>query len=274
MEAINNIIASNLKNRELDYKLKKCDKCGDLIEKEVVIFGSMRVVPLMCSCRKKDIKDRQQELDKQEKQLRLNSIIKNSLMDEKFKDSTFDNWDKERGNKKMYNIGTKYADSFLKMKEENVGLLIYGNPGNGKSYTTACIANKLINDMVPVVCVSIDGLLKKIQNTYNSHGKEGEDSILRNLANAELLIIDDLGTEHYTEWSATKIYNILDSRYRNQLPLIVTTNFSLEKLKQMYHERTFDRLLEMCTPVLNDGKSIRVEKAKEKTKILKNLLEA
>ena len=88
----------------------------------------------------------------------------------------------------------------------------------------------------------------------------------------DLLIIDDLGTEQDTEWSRSRIYNIIDNRYRNGLPLIVSTNKSIDQLKNMYHERTIDRLLEMATPILNDSKSIRAEQAKKNTELLKEIL--
>ncbi|MEE0727561.1 MAG: DNA replication protein, partial [Clostridium saudiense] len=64
----------------------------------------------------------------------------------------------------------------------------------------------------------------------------------------------------------------IDARYRNELPIIVTTNIKVSDLEEMYHKRTYDRLMEMCTPVLSDGKSIRAQKGKEKVDILKKLI--
>ena len=263
----------NLENKESDCKA--CPKCGEPIEKLVYLQGFNRYIkgPVMCSCKRTQIEAKAIEEENKEKQIRLNQIIRNSLMDEKFKQCKFETWDFTKGNKKMYDIGKKYAEKFAKMKSKSIGLLIYGEPGNGKTHTASCIANKLIDNMIPVICISINGLLDRIKQTFNNWGKEGEETILRSLSNADLLIIDDLGTEQNTDWSQTKIYNILDSRYRNGLPLIVTTNFPLEELKEKYHQRTYDRLIEMCTPIKNDGKSIRVEKAKEKTKILSELLQ-
>ena len=272
MEQISKTLEKSLKNKELDYKLEFCPKCKEAINKRITILNREMIVPVICSCKKKEI-EKKEELEKnKEKQIRLKQIIKNSLMDEKFKDSKFENWDFNKGTKKMYEIGTKYSNRFSEMKKESIGLLIYGEPGNGKTHTATCIANTLMAKMVPVICVNIDSLLSRIKETYNTWGKEGEETILRSLSNADLLIIDDLGTEQDTDWSKSKIYNILDSRYRNGLPLIVTTNIPLTELKNKYHERTYDRLLEMCTPILNDGSSIRREKAKEKTKTLKELL--
>jgi len=70
---------------------------------------------------------------------------------------------------------------------------------------------------VPVVCISINGLLKRIRETYNTWGKGGEFEILKSLGSADLLVIDDLGTEQNTEWSISKIYTIMDSRYRTEI---------------------------------------------------------
>jgi DNA replication protein DnaC len=272
VETINQVLKMNSESKESDCRT--CPKCGDPIERVTYLPGFNRYIkgPVVCSCKKVSIESKEIEEQNREKQLRLKQIIKNSLMDSKFKQCRFENWDHKRGTEKIFNIGTKYAANFPKMKKEGIGLLIYGPPGNGKTYASSCIANELMDNLTPVICISINGLLDRIKQTFNTWGKEGEETILRSLSNADLLIIDDLGTEQDKDWHKTTVYNILDSRYRNGLPLIVTTNFPLEELKEKYHERTYDRLTEMCTPIKNEGKSIRVEKAKEKTSLLSELL--
>jgi len=270
MESVNQILEKNSEVKESDFK--KCEKCGEPLQKRIQPEGfKSYVVPVNCSCKNAESKSKEVDEANAEKQIRLKRIIKNSLMDEKFRSCTFEAWDFNKGSKKMYNMGKKYSEDFKKMKDKSIGLLIYGEPGNGKTHTVSCIANALLNNGVPAICVNISGLLNRIQETYKNHGKEGEADILRGLANADLLIIDDLGTESISDWSVSKVYNIIDNRYRNGLPLIITTNLKLAELKETYHERTYDRLLEMCTPVINDGKSLRVDKGKEKTAILKEL---
>ncbi|WP_396134091.1 ATP-binding protein [Clostridium sporogenes] len=281
MKQIRETLEKNLETKELDYdifdrskRVKICSVCGEAIEKTTYIPGLNRTIkgPVMCKCKREALIAKEKEEINKEKQLRLKRIIKNSLIDEKFRNSKFENWDFTKGNDKMYKIANKYTKRFENMKKESVGLLLYGTPGNGKTYTVACIANFLIEKMLPVICVNADSLLNRIKDTYKKWGKEVEEDVIRGLDNADLLIIDDLGTEQDTEWTRTKIYNILDSRYRNGLPLIITTNLSLMELKNRYEKRTYYRILEMCTPILNGGKNIREEKAKEKTKILKELL--
>lgn len=257
----------------MDYNFKTCKKCGGLIEKQIEIFGRPMIVPVLCECAKEKRDKDAAEQQNRERQARLDQIIKNSLMDKEFREKTFENWDPTKGNEKMYKVGMRYSQNFKEMKAKKMGLLIYGQPGNGKTYTSAAIANNLISKYTPTICVSINSLLDRIKLNYNRWGNEGEDTIINSLANADLVVIDDLGTEQLTEWSISRIYNIIDSRYRNGLPLIITTNVTLQELEEKYGKRTYDRILEMCIPVLNEGKSIRKDAAREKTKIFKELLE-
>lgn len=274
MEQIGSVLQSNLKVTEsvFNNSLKTCGLCGQPVEKDVLLVHKKMRVKVLCKCEIENKKAKEEKQAVMEKQIRLNQMFTNSLMDEQFKNSNFKSWDKSKGNNKVYLISIKYVENFKRMKQENVGLLIYGIPGNGKTYATCCIANALIEKGTPVICVGINSILQRIQSTYNSYGREGESNIIRSFTNADLLIIDDLGVEQKTEWSVTRIYNIIDSRYRNGLPTIITTNLSLNELEEKYGKRTYDRLIEMCTPILNDSSSIRRDKGREKTNIIKELL--
>ena len=266
------ILDNNLETKESGSQLMICSKCGDPIQKEVNILGKIRVVPVLCSCRKKELEDKQRAEEAAARQERLKQLFTSSLMDKKFMNETFENWDFSKGNKSMYNVGINYCDKFQEVKKEGLGFLLYGKPGNGKTYLSNCPGHRLLNNFIPVVCVGINQLLERIRQTYSRYGQEGEDTILRGLALADLLILDDLGAEQSTEWSKSKIYSIIDSRYRNGLPIIVSTNKTIVQLKDLYHERTVDRLLEICTPIENKGESIRKDNAKKNTDLLREIL--
>ncbi len=233
----------------------------------------------MCQCDRAEAAEVKRCEEAKADQIRLESIMKNSLMDATFYERTFQNWDFSKGDKKMYNFGIQYAEKFREIKTNGIGLLINGEPGNGKTFLSCCIANKLLESYTPVICVSVIGLLSRIKETYSRYGDEAETDIINSLGRADLLILDDLGTENNTDWSRSMIYNIIDSRYRSKLPIIITTNLQVDIsrpgniLSDLYGKRTEDRILEMCTPFKHTGKSIRVDEAKKKTKILKELLE-
>ncbi|AZV59032.1 ATP-binding protein [Clostridium sp. AWRP] len=262
-------------------KLENCPICGESTGKIVRMLERSYVVPRMCKCKRKELEESKKISEAKEKQIRLERMFNNSLMTKEFKSFTFQNWDRALGNERMYELGVKYVKSFKeKVLKENLGLLIYGNPGNGKTFLSGCIANALIKNFIPVVCVSAIGLIERIKSSFGKYGDEGVQSILNCLENADLVIIDDMGVENNTDWSRATMYQILDSRYRNKKPLIVTSNLSMNQLKKRYDKdcdlgkgRTADRLIhEMCSPVENTSPSIRIEKGLKKTEILKEIL--
>ena len=84
-----------------------------------------------------------------------------------------------------------------------------------------------------------------------------------------------LGMERGAEYGLEQVYNVIDSRYRSGLPLIVTTNLTLQELQNppdTPHERIYDRLREMCQPVYFSGENQRKQTAQEKMERLKKLL--
>ncbi len=234
-------------------------------------------MPVMCDCEEKKYNEMKRQEKINAKIHRLEKLRNHSLMGERFESCTFENFEVDNTNKRFFNIAKRYCDKFDEIKKENIGLLLHGAPGTGKTYLAFCIANNLINKMTPVIAISSIGLLGRIKETYSRYGSEGEVEIINSLKNASLLILDDLGAENNTAWSKEKIYEIIDSRYRDGKPIIITTNLSLEQLKnKMAGEdgihRTYDRLVEMCTPLEIKGRPRRKEAAKEKGDLLKDLL--
>lgn len=256
----------------LQTTMEKCKNCGQPVNKKIVLLGKERIVPVACKCRKEEFQQRKIKDENEEKKNRLNRLMSNSLMQGEVLKKSFENWDFTKGSKKMHGIAFKYTENFNMAKKNNLGLLIYGEPGNGKSYMSFCIANRLLNKGYPVVCTSIDGLLNRIKQSFNRWGSEGENEILNSLVNADLLILDDLGTENKSEWGVSKVYNIIDARYRSNLPLIITTNLTVLELENIYGKRTIDRINEMCTFYRNDGPSIRKEIGSQKNKLWNEIL--
>ena len=228
-------------------------------------------VPVLCECERKkadEEKKRQQEI----KDMQFISQLRSkSLMDEKFSDQTFGTFKTTKDNARALKICRRYADGFDEMVTRNQGLLFWGDVGTGKTFAAACIANALLNKRVPVVMTSFVKLLEGVQGF-----KEDEDKLLSKLNRAKLLIIDDLGAERSTDFALEKVYNIIDSRYRAKLPMILTTNLDLEEMKRVTdirYSRIYDRIFEVCYPVKFTGPSFRKVEANKRFKEMRDFLE-
>ena len=141
------------------------------------------------------------------------------------------------------------------MRAENLGLLLCGGVGTGKSFLAGCIANALMEQEVPVRMTNFARILNELNSSFS-----GRNDVVDRLCRYPLLIIDDFGMERGTEYALEQIYSIVDSRYRSQKP------------QDTAHARIYDRLLEMCVPISCIGVSLRKENAQEKLERLKLLI--
>ena len=134
------------------------------------------------------------------------------------------------------------------MKAQNMGLLLWGGVGTGKSFFAGGIANALLAQGVPVLMTNFAKILGAVTGMYGMERQK----FLSSLNTYSLLILDDLGAERDSEYALEQLCGVVDSRYQSRKPMIVTTNLTLEELRHpsdLAHERIYDRLLERCVPV-------------------------
>lgn len=95
-------------------------------------------------------------------------------------------------------------------------------------------------------------------------GEEKESDIIARMNSAKLVIFDDLGAERNTDYALEKIYNIIDSRYRRKLPMLLTTNLTIDEMKDeedRRYSRIYDRIFETCYSMQFTGPSWRKKEA-------------
>lgn len=228
-------------------------------------------VGIPCECRKREI-ERQEKEEQERKEMEAVAALKRqSLMDERLADATFENFQQTKQNARQLRLCRRYAEHFDEMLEKNQGLLFYGGVGTGKTYAAACIAHYLLSRRRSVVMTSFVKLLNSMQ-TF----REDDSVMLNRLNRAKLLIIDDLGAERGTDFALEKVYDIIDSRYRARLPVILTTNLSMDEMKEavdIRHTRIYDRIFELCYPLEFVGRSWRKAEASRRFNEVEAFLE-
>lgn len=255
-----------------DEGLLCCGKCHTRKQLVVPLPEGLRrtetettmTVGVPCECRKKAI-EREEQLERERKEMEaVAALKKQSLMDDRLADANFENFQQTKQNSRHLRLCRRYAECFNEMMEKNQGLLFYGGVGTGKTYAAACIANYLLSRRRSVVMTSFVKLLESMMNF-----KEDDSVLISRLNRAKLLIIDDLGAERSTDFALEKVYNIVDSRYRAKLPVILTTNLSMDELMQatdIRYTRIYDRIFEMCYPLEFVGRSWRKTEANRRFK--------
>lgn len=163
---------------------------------------------------------------------KVERLIRNSNLGERFKSRTFEAFKVNNDNQSAFDTCKRYADNFNDIKGKGTGIIINGSYGAGKTHLAVAIAHEVIRQGYQPIFGTAPNLLDKVRTSYDGgDSKETEQQIINSYINCDLLIIDDLGKEKPTEWTLQKLYQILDTRYEKNKPVIITTNYSMEKLK-------------------------------------------
>ena len=194
--------------------------------------------PVECNCQRIE-RTKQESLINQQKHIDLVRRLKAAgFSDTAMLDWTFEN---DNGRSPQMHHAHRYVEQWQTMRAENLGLLLWGGVGTGKSFLAGCIANALMEQEVPVRMTNFARILNELNSSFS-----GRNEVVDKLCRYPLLIIDDFGMERGTEYALEQIYNIVDCRYRSRKPLIVTTNLTLDEIRHPQdtaHARIYDRLL-------------------------------
>lgn len=262
-----------------DDGLLHCGVCGERRQHYVPVSNPTEDDPEHCtdvlaavSCKcDREKEEEQRRAEQAEKDMAyIKRLRRASLMDDKFKDSTFESFKTNKFNTRNLKLCKRYATAFGQMLEKNQGLILWGDVGTGKSYAAACIANYLLDHKTPVIMTSFVKILAAIQK-----GNDQEERIFSKLNRTKLVIFDDLGAERDTSFGIEKVYSIVDERYRKQLPMILTTNLTLDQMKQetdIRFSRIYDRIFETCYPMQFTGPSWRRVEANSRFAEMSKLL--
>ncbi len=160
--------------------------------------------------------------------------------------------------KNISSICVDFINNFNERNEEN--LLFYGSTGLGKTFMCNCIAKSLLDMNKIVIYQTAFTILEIIEKRrFGRDINRFKDFEYDILFDADLLIIDDLGTEISNAFTNAEIFNIVNTRLINGTKTIISTNLTPKEISDIYTDRVFSRILEKFIPLRFYGPDLRWE---------------
>ncbi|WP_455046227.1 ATP-binding protein [Leptotrichia trevisanii] len=186
------------------------------------------------------------ELREQELKQKIKYFLKISNLPANWWEKTFEKSDvlSEEENEIKYRL-EYYCRHFKEAKSKGLGLYLCGEVGTGKSFYSLCIFNELLKNDYKVYRTTLNGIYQRIQSTFNNFNNLTEEKVFKDLLEADLIILDDLGKENISEtWGKSKLYTIFNFFYEKEKSIIISTNLEKEEIADFMDTQGNDALID------------------------------
>ena len=160
---------------------------------------------------------------------------------------------------KLLEFSKKYVETF---GEESQNLLFVGEPGCGKTFLSVCIGRELIRRGNFVLYAPVQELLNDFEAATFRNKEAGLPT--EDYLEADLLIIDDLGTEFYSSFVESTLYSVINTRLTRKKPTVISTNLTIDDRAECYASRLNSRLTYSFLNIGFPEADLRAENLKRK----------
>jgi len=154
--------------------------------------------------------------------------------------------------------GIKSDNQYLKLLKDGKGLLFIGGVGTGKTYSLISTLLALAEERDKYI--QFQTFSEVARAIRESIGDNSYNRVYDKYVSSEILVMDDIGTENTTDFMKEFMYNMINDRYNNMLPIMITTNLDSQELSRIYSQRIVSRLFEMCEIIRLEGEDKRKRK--------------
>jgi DNA replication protein DnaC len=185
------------------------------------------------------VKDHQRRL--------LNERLLDAGIPLRFQGSTLDNWvaGEEQAKLKAWHTATGYVESFSENFPLGRSVMLLGQVGTGKTHLACGMLQQLIRNFCAQGLigryVTAGGVIRSVKETFGARDKS-ESDVYADLIAPHLLVIDEVGVQHGTDFERTVLFEVINGRYEQMKPTIVLSNLGMAELRQCLGDRVVDRL--------------------------------
>ena len=192
---------------------------------------------------KKHDEDERKKMIEEQKQISIENALKSSMIPERFKSCTLENYTTELpGQQKALDMSKNYITNYQEIKKTGSSMFYCGTYGTGKTHLAIAILAHLIKSHTTKgIYITTMRMLRDIRRSYNDRDLS-EQYLIDKYINTPLLVLDEVGVQMGTDAEKLLIYEVINGRYENYRSTIILSNLSFSELKKYMGERAIDRL--------------------------------
>lgn len=240
--------------------------CKNCNTSRVAVFDDGKFVRCKCQCQMEQIEKKYEEERQAKIKEYLEKLKGQSLLGERYKNCNFNSIEVINDeHQKVINRLKIYCSGF-KTHNEGLGIYLFGDKGSGKTLLTACMLDDLNNQFIECMFTNV----QKIKENLLSIDMRKQKGFLERVTTVPVLFIDDFATESFKKngednWVQDIVYDIVNTRYNNMLPIIYTSNCSLKECLEQKGilEKTIDRIFESTVQIKLELPSYRLRKKED-----------
>ncbi|EGQ3902554.1 DNA replication protein DnaC [Staphylococcus pseudintermedius] len=233
-----------------------CNKCGN--QYDYYEFENGTSFKHGCDCAMIELAKKQtKEYHERHKRKRVESIFKQSIINDELEKVSFDNYVVPENNEQLARakfITQRYSDNFS--MDNKRSLLLQGSFGTGKSHLSMSIVKEVKAKGFSVLYMNVPQLISTIKNTYGKNASMTEKELQEIISEVDLMVFDDFGI-NMNDFAMSKMFELIESRVGKHN--IYTTNLTSNEMNRNKDlQRIFSRLMSNTTLVKMDGDDYRL----------------